>query len=121
MGYATAVVEVVIPHSKIKRDAFGIADLIAYNPKAIGTLYVQLTTQDHHAERVKKILRSEHADGLLQAGNRIVVISWRQMEGGTKWVNRWEEIRREFFPISSSSENGFGTGLLESRGGRASG
>jgi len=78
-GWTVAVVEHHIPHTFIKRDLFGFADLLAVSP-ARGIMAVQVTggrsTSNANA-RIAKI-RSEPRAGIwLASGGRIAVHSWQ--------------------------------------------
>lgn len=65
----------------MKRDLFNFADLVGVRGDKRGTTYVQTTTRDHQAERIKKILESEYTPVLLEAGNHIHVHGWAKVGG----------------------------------------
>ncbi len=109
-GFGTWIAEWYDARLGIKHDLFTFADIVAYHPDGArrGVWLVQVTSQSNHSTRVKKILNSEHACGLLKSGARIAVISWKKKDG--HWVDRTEEITLEcHFEKNSSTntQNGF--------------
>jgi hypothetical protein len=78
LGYTVEVVERWTPSGygggQIKRDLFGILDLVAVRPGE--TLGVQTTSRENTAARATKIVESEHIGVLWAAGWRIVVHGW---------------------------------------------
>lgn len=63
-----------------KRDAFGIADLIAVHPNHLATLYCQTTSgMNNKGSHQEKIEASPHTKTILQSGNRIELHVWRKM------------------------------------------
>lgn len=68
-GWLVADVESWIPHTRIKRDLFGFADLLAVHSDK-GTLAVQVTSCNggHVAERVAKLLNEPNVLDCLFAG-----------------------------------------------------
>lgn len=102
-GYAAGIVEhhnhyAGPPHMRcgqcgknrigVKRDLFGWVDIIGCHPSKQGTLFVQTTSGDHHANRLDKILESDDAKKILQAGNSIWVMSWRRLGRQRRWEPR---------------------------------
>ena len=86
LGYLAAVVEswVPIPGRKVRRDLWGIGDVLAVHPRDGVTLLVQCTSGDHTAHRAAKVCGTAAAAVLLRAGWRIEVWGWVQRAG------RWE-------------------------------
>jgi len=87
LGYTVDVVERWIPgaHGRVRKDLFGIFDLVAI--RAGETLGVQTTSRVNLPARLRKIERSQHLPGLLDAGWRVVVHGWHQPNGPrTRWV-----------------------------------
>jgi len=83
LGYVTDRCEMRVT-SRIKRDLFGMFDLIAIAPGT--TIGVQVTTSNNVAARVRKILDSEHAEDWLRACNRIHVHGWYRSKKTMSWV-----------------------------------
>lgn len=78
-GWTVANVEQVIPHTFIKRDFFGFADLIAVSPTR-GILAIQATGGDstgNASKRIEKIKAEPRAGIWLASGGRIQVHSWQ--------------------------------------------
>jgi hypothetical protein len=78
-----------IPMIPMKRDLWNFADLAAVKSEINGTTYVQTTTRDHQAERLKKILESPHAQTILEAGNKIHVHGWAKV-GARGKAKHWQ-------------------------------
>lgn len=79
---AVTVVERWDGHAGIRRDLFGVIDVLAVGPQ--GTLAVQATSWDNTAARVRKIADSEHIAAIREAGWRVEVWGWRKPK------HRWE-------------------------------
>jgi hypothetical protein len=83
LGYVVDVVERWVPAPvgghKIRRDLFGILDLVAIRDGE--TLGVQTTTKGEISKRARKIAESEHVGALREAGWRLVVHGWWQPNG----------------------------------------
>ena len=95
-GWTFDVTERWNSFAHIRQDLFGFGDLIGVKQEELGATIFQVTTGDHHAERVKKIRANENAGQWLKSGNRIKVISWREKRAPgrrTKFTSRVEEIR----------------------------
>jgi hypothetical protein len=75
----------------IRRDAFGIADIIAVHPRDRLVLLVQATSLSNVSSRVAKIQGKPEAVKLLQAGIRIEIWGWGKRAG--RWVPKIVSIR----------------------------
>lgn len=78
-GWTVASVEQVIPHTFIKRDFMGFADLIAASPSR-GIMAVQATgdaSTGNGSKRIAKIKAEPRAAIWLASGGRIQVHSWQ--------------------------------------------
>lgn len=79
-------------------DLFGFIDVIAVGGGETGVLAVQSTAgggsgDSNHYARARKILGIPAARVWIEAGNRIMVQSWKQPGGaGTRWQSRIETI-----------------------------
>jgi hypothetical protein len=62
-----------------KRDLFNFCDILAVRPDLPGTLYVQTTTRDNQAARLKKMIECEELPAVIQAGNTVQVHGWAQV------------------------------------------
>jgi len=82
-GYTPAVVEAWIPRLNIRRDLFGVGDVLAVRP---GTppLLIQCTTGDHHSNRVNKAKSESRLRAWLQSGATFEVWSWSKRD------DQWE-------------------------------
>ena len=101
-GWIAQVVEQTIPRTFIKRDLFGVIDIIAITPN--GILSIQ-ATGDHGGDvqqRVRKILAEPRALQWLSTGARLAVWGWgRRGAANTRklWTLREQEITRvDFVP-----------------------
>jgi hypothetical protein len=94
-GYQAAVTEHWNPWAKIRLDLFGFADIIAFRSGQPGSVLVQCTSGANHASRRTKILALPIAQEWMQAGNWIMVQSWRRK--GRFWVERHEYLTSDMF------------------------
>ena len=93
LGYAADVVERWIPSARIRKDLFGIFDIVAITPE--GLLGIQCTSGSNHASRATKMRESETLPKWLAAGARAEVWSWaKQGERGARklWTLRVEAL-----------------------------
>ena len=84
-GYVADVVEHWVPFAKVRRDLFGILDIVCLG--ANETVGVQTTSASNVSARVAKITASEHLPALRRANWTILVHGWRKSASG-KWVLR---------------------------------
>lgn len=90
-GFAAQVVEQTIPKTFIKRDLYGIIDIIAVN--ATYTLGIQTTSGSNVAARIRKAIESEHLQLWLSAPNRRFLIhGWRMVKKTRKYECREIEL-----------------------------
>jgi len=85
LGYLVEIVEHWIPHTRIRRDLWGFADLLAIRRDDV--LAVQVTTRANVAARITKIAESEKIARVREANIRVVVHGWGKMANG-KWALR---------------------------------
>lgn len=85
-GYKTVdVVEHWKPHARIRKDLFGVIDVLAVGKGH--TLAVQCTTRDHVSDRVKKMESDDCAQAMAdmrEAGWFVLVYGWYKKK------NRWQ-------------------------------
>ena len=91
-GYLVEVVERWIQFGKpspgkkngVRRDCFGIADLLACRPRDKAIILIQATSAANISHRVKKSLASPHLATWLDSGGQFQVWGW------AKRARRWE-------------------------------
>jgi hypothetical protein len=83
-GYTAQVVEHWVPGANVRRDLFGIVDVLAIRGEE--TLGVQATSDSNVSARVRKIAESEHIAAIREAGWAVRVDGWSKKDG--KWVCR---------------------------------
>lgn len=83
-GYVAAVVEQTVPKTFIKRDLFGLWDILAVHPDTGEVLAVQTTSASHVSHRLRKIEDHEHLPLVRSAGWTLHVHGWRKVK------NRWK-------------------------------
>lgn len=88
-GLVPAVVECWIPGVNLRRDLFGIFDVIALNPVEGFVLGVQCTSEGNISSRVKKVQASPFIRAWLRSGCTAEVWGWGRHGG------RWEVRRVE--------------------------
>lgn len=108
-GWIAQVVEQTIPRTFIKRDLFGVIDIIAVTQPVAGIRHgdgayivvpgqiigIQATSGTNHAARIAKSKAEPRLSTWLQAGARFAVWSWakRGKRGKRKpWTLREEEV-----------------------------
>lgn len=84
-GYRCQVVEQTIPKTFIKRDLFGLVDVLAIRENE--TLAVQVTSGSNVAARLTKIAESEAIGDIRKAGWAFHIHGWRKAANG-RWVLR---------------------------------
>lgn len=87
LGYLAAVVESWVPRINVRRDLFGLADVLAIHPRDKLVLLVQATSDANVSARLRKIMGLPVAAELLRAGLTVEVWGWSQRRG------RWQ-VRR---------------------------
>jgi hypothetical protein len=90
-GWHAGVVEQTIPHTFIKRDLFGIIDIVAITPD--GIVGIQATSGTNHAARIAKAQAEPRLSAWLGARATFVVWSWRK--GGAKGTRKVWQLREE--------------------------
>jgi hypothetical protein len=85
-GWMAQVVERWNPHARIRQDLFGVIDVLAI--KGNETLAIQATTGSATSNRLKKVVESDCAWRMIEAGWRVEVWGWRKLKnrpGGKLW------------------------------------
>lgn len=85
-GYVCQVVEQTIPHTFIKRDLFGFADILAIKPGEI--LAVQATDATNVAHRVKKVEALDSLQAWWDGGGRFEIWGWTKGKRGDEALRR---------------------------------
>lgn len=85
-GYLAEVVERWVPGANVRRDLFGIGDVVAL--RGSETLLVQTTSASNVPARVTKIADAPTTAAVRDAGWRIEVHGWEKRRG------RWTLARR---------------------------
>jgi hypothetical protein len=108
-GWIAQVVEQTIPKTFIKRDLFGVIDIIAVCPPGHyedgeGPLYsstgviigIQATSGSNHSARISKAKAEPRLAAWIGAGARFEIWSWAKQGGRGKrktWILRVEEVK----------------------------
>jgi hypothetical protein len=83
-GYAVDVVESYNYFTKKRKDLYNGFDLIGCGPD--GVVFLQTTSRDNIAARVRKIAELPAIDAIRKAGVTLLVDGWDQPDGPrTKW------------------------------------
>lgn len=61
--------------SHVTKDLFGMFDLVALKPSVLAG--VQVTSWDHHADRLKKVILSADIEAWLRSGSEAWIVSWK--------------------------------------------
>lgn len=76
------VVETWQPQARVRRDLFGVIDVLAVDPD-YGTLAIQATSASNAASRLHKIHASDALPVLHEAGWHVCVWGWKKV--GRRW------------------------------------
>ncbi|HEV3144838.1 MAG TPA: hypothetical protein VGZ47_13190 [Gemmataceae bacterium] len=87
-GYQAEVCERWIPRANIRKDLFGILDIVAIGRGENGVLWIQATTAPNLSARRRKAQAAPALRTWLAAGNRFELWAWSQRN------DRWE-VKRE--------------------------
>lgn len=98
-GYSCYTVEHFGRHTKRTHDLLGCMDMVALRKGE--TLGVQITSHSNHASRRTKIYGLKSALEWVQAGNRLVILSWGE-DVEKREYHRMEEIVLSGFAIHGS-------------------
>jgi len=98
-GYHCQVVERIIPGMFIKKDLFGLIDVMAVKADEPGVLGIQVTTRSNVSSHFHKALDLPALKVWLAAGNRLVIHAWgrvkeRLKDGSWSKVGRWKLVER---------------------------
>jgi hypothetical protein len=85
MGYVAESVERWIPQAKIRRDLFGIIDIVGAHPTE-GIIGIQCTTYSNISARVNKARENDKLPVWLAAGGKFRIHGWRKVNG--RWAVR---------------------------------
>jgi hypothetical protein len=97
LGWHAQTVEQTVPKTFIKRDLFGVIDIIAVtngepaHPARI--LGIQATSGRHHSARVAKIIAEPRARAWVDAGGLLEVWTWEKQ--GARGKRKLWTLRRE--------------------------
>lgn len=94
------VVETWNPHSRTRRDLFGIIDVLVCIP-GVGVLGIQATDHTSVSKRIEKALDEDHLPHLrdwLASGGGFEVWGWKRPTNGRTWTLRREPITLESLP-----------------------
>jgi hypothetical protein len=94
-GYLADVTERWIPHRNIRRDLFGIGDVLAVHPARQEFLLIQATTAAHVGDRLARVKgkRRPELTSWLQAGGRFECWGWVKRDG--RWHLKRAVVRPE--------------------------
>jgi len=77
-GWVADVVERWVPKTRVRRDLYGVIDVLAFHVEHSRILGVQATSGPNGAARTTKILKEPRARGWLRAGGELEVWAWRR-------------------------------------------
>ena len=100
-GYTAQVVESWVPVAHVRRDLFGIIDILAIKPGVFGVLGIQCTSFSNMGARLKKAGVNKHLLTWYKTGNNFEVWGSHKVDG--KWViEKKELVEKKFLPDTSS-------------------
>jgi hypothetical protein len=80
-GFTVDIAERWVPRANIRRDLFGLFDLVALDSREPGIVGVQVTTVGHMADRLRKIQARPELALWLRCGGRAWVVGWKKQGG----------------------------------------
>ena len=86
-GWTACVVEKYNSFARVRQDAFGFGDILAFHP-ILGIMLVQTTTRTNLSTRKKKVVALRDACEWASAGGRILLHGWKGNE--VKEITLWE-------------------------------
>ena len=92
-GHVAAVVERWLPHANVRKDLFGIIDVVAVRPQEQGVLGVQATSLPNVGTRLAKAQSLPELRIWLRSGNRFAVHGWYQR--AARWCVKIVMVRAE--------------------------
>lgn len=102
-GFIADVCERWVPGANVRRDLFGLGDILAFHPVRRVIMLVQTTTRSNLATRRKKADALKAMTGWTQSGGEIEFHGWKKVKG--RWqCTRWaiEATDPAFVPPASS-------------------
>ncbi len=87
----------------MRRDLYNCFDLISAKADENGTTYIQTTTRDNQAARIKKVIESPYTGVLLSSGNRVIVHGWAKT-GGRGQRKLWKVTVTEICYVNGSMQ-----------------
>lgn len=94
-GWRCATVEQWVPHASVRRDLFGIGDIVAIKADCPGVTMLQATTVHNMQARIDKALASHDLKVWLAARNRFLVVGWQEIGPIDGTRTRFEHVVRE--------------------------
>lgn len=99
-GYVAEVVEHWIPKMNIRRDLFGIIDILAIKEGQFGAFGIQCTSKANISSRIKKAMSNPKILLWLKTGNTFEV--WGSYKENNKWlIEKRELVKRKYLPKTS--------------------
>jgi hypothetical protein len=92
-GFLADVVERWIPRANVRRDLFGIGDVLAVHPRRREILLLQVTSGAHVGDRLAKVRERPALKVWLLAGGQFEVWGW--LRRGDRWRVKRLAIRDE--------------------------
>lgn len=96
-GYHAQVMERWNPYAKVRVDAFGFGDILAFRAGQPGAVLVQTTSGANLSARRTKVLGNPFAHDWLKAGNWIRLDGWAK-RGGRGERKLWT-VRKEYLTL----------------------
>lgn len=96
-GYTAQVVEHWVPVAHVRRDLFGIIDIVAVKEGIFGVLGIQVTSKSNISARINKAKTNKSLLVWYKAGNNFEV--WGSYKENNKMMmERRELVKKEFLP-----------------------
>ena len=96
-GYTAQVVEQWVPVAHIRRDLYGVIDIVAIRSDVFGVLGIQATSKSNISARLKKASTNKHLLTWYKSGNNFEV--WGTYKKNGKWeIEKRELVKKKYLP-----------------------
>ena len=96
-GYTAQVVEQWVPVAHIRRDLFGIIDIVAVKEGVFGVLGIQVTSKSNISARLHKASQNKNLLVWYKAGNNFEI--WGSYKKDNKiMMEKRELVKKEYLP-----------------------
>lgn len=93
LGYTAAVVEKWNAHARVRKDLFGVIDVLGISSEG-GILGIQATSGSNVSSRMAKAMLEPNLETWLESGGRFQIWGWRKSAKTRRYVLRKIELQK---------------------------